>query len=132
VSECFRGGEIFVEVLLGTGGSHSREVWIDPAVEQRKGGEPDHQEREQDPSPSAAEKSNASRAPSGLLPAHHAGCPLQSSFDSMERSWRGVAVTFPIISGSARFVSKHCRTAEDPSFVTKMASLQPRRGGKDG
>ena len=48
----------------------------------------------------------------------------------MERSWRGVAVTFPIISGSVRFVSKHCRTAEDPSFVTKMASLQPRRGGK--
>jgi len=64
VSECFRGGEIFVEVLLGTGGSHSREVWIDPAVEQRKGGEPDHQEGEQDPSPSAAEKSNASRPPS--------------------------------------------------------------------
>jgi hypothetical protein len=62
-------------VFAGNGAFYSREVWIDGAVEQRKGGEPDHQEREQDLSLSVVKKPKASRPPRGLLPTRRAGCP---------------------------------------------------------
>jgi hypothetical protein len=128
VSECFRGGEIFVEVLLGTGGSHSREVWIDPAVEQRKGGEPDHQEREQDPSPSAAEKSNASRAPSGLLPARHAGAPaIPFGLYGTIVAWRGRDISDHFRLGALRVETLPDGRGPKFRYKNDLVAATPRR-----
>jgi hypothetical protein len=128
VSECFREGEIFVEVLL-EGGSRSWEVWIDPAVEQRKGGESDHQEGEQDPSPSAAEKSNASRAPSGLLPAHQCRVPPAILFGLYGTivAWRGRDISDHFRLGAIRVET--LPDGRGPTFRYKngLVAATPRR-----